>query len=101
MGGVDLLDSLIGRYKFKMRCHKWYIRIFYHILDITIINARLMYPRSNKGRDVKNLADFRIELAITLCNIGPSVTHKRGRPSDTQRKIDLKRKKTNVTPLPP
>ena len=30
MGGVDLLDNILGRYKISMRTRKWYCRIFYH-----------------------------------------------------------------------
>lgn len=101
MGGVDLLDSIIGRYKIKMRSRKWYMRLFYHLLDITVINAWLLYRRCNKGKSVMKIADFRLELAYTLCCIGSSTSTKRGRPSDTQNKIDVKRKRPNVTPLPP
>lgn len=43
MGGVDTLDASLGRYKIKLRSKKWYIRIFYHLLDVTICNAWLLY----------------------------------------------------------
>jgi len=40
MGGVDLLDSLIGRYKIKMCTKKRYLsRIWYHLIYITLVNA--------------------------------------------------------------
>jgi len=39
MGGVDLLDSHIGRYKIKIKSRKWYIRLFYHLLDMTVVNS--------------------------------------------------------------
>lgn len=32
MGGVDFLDSMIGRNKIKLRSKKWYMRIYYHLL---------------------------------------------------------------------
>lgn len=47
MGGVDLLDSFIGRNKIKIRSKKWYIRLFYHLLDLTITNAWILYKRVN------------------------------------------------------
>ena len=94
MGGVDLLDRLIGIYRIKMRPRKWYMRLFYHILKIVIINAWLLYRRSNEGKqNLLKLADFRIDLASTLCMIGNSCTPKRGR--------EAKRKKPNVGSLPP
>jgi len=45
MGGVDLLDSLLGRYKIKMRTKKWYMRLFYHLLDVTIVNSWILHKR--------------------------------------------------------
>lgn len=39
IGGVDLLDELLGRHKIKTKSHKWYIRLFYHMLDVTIVNS--------------------------------------------------------------
>ena len=103
MGGVDLLDSIIGKYKIKMRSRKWYMRLFYHLLDITIINAWLLYRRCNQENNkLLKLADFRIELARTLCSIGgTSSTPKRGRPSVLQQTIECKRKKPNAAALPP
>lgn len=38
MGGVDAMDGLIGLYKIKIRSRKWYMRLFYHLLDMTIVN---------------------------------------------------------------
>lgn len=100
MGGVDLLDSLIGRYRIKMWSRKWYMRLFYHLLDITVINAWLLMRRYNKDKPVMKLADFRIELANTLCTIGTPRSTKRGRPSALQKVIEIKRKKPNTGILP-
>ncbi|XP_060845894.1 piggyBac transposable element-derived protein 3-like [Rhopalosiphum padi] len=43
MGGVDLLDNLLGRQKIKIRSRKWYLRIFYHLLDVTVVNSSLLH----------------------------------------------------------
>lgn len=43
MGGVDLLDSFIGRHKILLKSKKWYIRIFYYLLDVTVCNAWTLY----------------------------------------------------------
>ena len=39
MGCVDLMDSLIGLYRTRIRSRKWYLRIFFHMMDLTIVNA--------------------------------------------------------------
>jgi len=84
MGGVDLLNSLIGRHKITMRTKKWYMRLFYHMLDMTIINAWLLYKRVQK-ENVNNapmkLKSFRIDIAICLTKVGQFQTPKRGRPT--------------------
>ncbi|CAG5031534.1 unnamed protein product [Parnassius apollo] len=72
MGGVDLLDSFIGRYRISMKSRKWYLRTFYHLLDMTIINSWLVY-KDLKGTEatssVLNLCQYRLELAEVLANI--------------------------------
>lgn len=105
MGGVDLLDSFIGRQKIKIRSKKWYMRLFYHLLDITITNAWILYKRVNlqKGANKNKLlclADFRVKLGETLCKFG-SLSRQVGRPStETSKNIALKRKHHSSCPIP-
>lgn len=66
MGGVDLLDSLIGRYKIRMRTKKWYMRIWYHLIDVTVVNAWLLYRRVevlNGRKPTMSLFDFRLNVS--------------------------------------
>lgn len=84
MGGVDLMDSHLGRYKIRIKSRKWYIRIFYHLLDLTVINSWVLYKKAlrQKGvaaRNIYSLAEFRAELADVLCKYTPNIP--RGRPS--------------------
>lgn len=105
MGGVDLMDSLIGRYHIKIKSKKWYMRLFYHLLDMTLVNAWLLYRRSlmQKGEQKYiNLADFRAEVAYCLCNLGSQRLSKRGRPSDLEKEIVEKKKRSATTAyIPP
>ena len=39
MGGVDTLDSLLGLYWIKIRSKKYYHRIFFHFLDLTVVSC--------------------------------------------------------------
>ena len=85
MGGVDLADSLIGRYRIKMKSRKWYIRIFYHLVDITIVNSWILYKKVCLVREEipMSLCDFRINLGESLCRSGVSLQKTRGRPSSS------------------
>lgn len=82
MGGVNLLDSLIGKYKIKMRSKKWYTRLWYYLIDVAVVNAWLLYRRVETSKGKKptiTLFDFRSEVAFSLTK--PNVpTPKRGRP---------------------
>lgn len=104
MGGVDLLDGLIGRYKIRMRTKKWYLRLFYHLMDVTIINCWLLYRKIRRDRKETYLplAQFRAELAYCLCNQGTPSTSKRGRPSNLEKNIQAKKKRSATTAyIPP
>nr|CAI5829029.1 unnamed protein product [Callosobruchus analis] len=81
MGGVDLQDSLI-----KIKCKKWYMRFFCHVIDIAVVNAWLLSRRIAKQLDKQEyipLADFKTTLAMDLCWKGKTVERKTGKPSFT------------------
>lgn len=39
MGGVDMMDSMISRYRISIRTKKWHMKCFYHLLDIILVNS--------------------------------------------------------------
>lgn len=105
MGGVDLLDSFIGKHKIKMRTRKWYMRLFYHLLDVILINSWLLYKRVEMQRQntpKMQLRQFRLEVAKSLCLCGPSMRKKKGRPSSfvTDMLDERKKKKPKVNVIP-
>lgn len=46
--GVDLMDNLAGRYKIRMKTSKWTSRVFYHLIDVAMVNAYILYHREMK-----------------------------------------------------
>jgi Transposase IS4 len=87
MGGVDLIDLLIGLYRNKIRSKKWYHRLFFHMVDMTVINAWLLYRRqllaSESSVKAMSLHEFKADLAEALCRNTSNVptTSKHGRPT--------------------
>ncbi|GFT73512.1 piggyBac transposable element-derived protein 2 [Nephila pilipes] len=90
MGGVDLLDSLMIRYKINIRSRNRYLRNFYCLLDLTVVNAWLLHKRvlnANGHRsEILPQSKFRAELARSLCMVGSKYILNRGRPSSIVKK---------------
>jgi hypothetical protein len=60
-------------------------------LDVTAVNAWLLYRRGHGGK--MRLADFREEVAESLCKMGHRNVAKRGRPSNnTEQQVQIKKK---------
>ncbi|CAM4627640.1 unnamed protein product [Leuciscus chuanchicus] len=106
MGGVDLLDSLIAQYRTKIRSRKWYLRLFFHMMDVAMVEAWLLYRRDSTSCGVEQkeqlrLMDFKSEVASCLCK-KDTLCSKRGRPSlSVQAGLDLKKRRGATAPLPP
>lgn len=82
MGGVDLMDSLIGLYRIKIRSKKWYHRLFFHFVDMAIVNSWLLYRRNvnTDERHILKLHEFKSHVAGVLCRAEEKPTSRRGRP---------------------
>ncbi|XP_049772359.1 piggyBac transposable element-derived protein 2-like [Schistocerca cancellata] len=107
MGGVDPLDSLIALYRIKIRSKKWYLRIVFHLLDLTVVNAWLLYRRDCTECNVRkldqlSLLDFKATVAACLCKQNKDGQKKRGSPSSSSMEtaIQLKKKTGSAAPLP-
>lgn len=102
MGGVDLMDSHIGRHHIRIKSKKWYFRLFYHLIDMVVVNSWILLTSK---QEIKKMSqkDFRTELAVTLMTIGMSSTPKRGRPAGREiiEQEGLKRLKASAAPRPP
>lgn len=64
MGGVDLLDSMLGYYRIKVRSKKWYHKIFFHLVDLTCVNSWILWRKTHEV--YMPLLDFKLILAESL-----------------------------------
>ena len=76
MGGVDKADMLCGIYGLDRKAQKWWHRIFFGIIDRTIVNAMVVYQKM-QGESITTL-QFRRSVAQSLITL--SRKPKVGRP---------------------
>lgn len=89
MGGIDLNDFLVALYRTQPGTKKYYVRIFYHLLDVAVVNAWLLYRRHMRQREEANmtLLNFRIEVANSLIQYGKKIVKRRGRPTNKKTQV--------------
>lgn len=84
MGGIDLLDSFLARYRFGMKSSRWYLYLFWHFVMVGVVNAWNVYRRdyhllSLPPKDMLNRRRFQASAASAL--VAVNTVPKRGRPS--------------------
>ena len=65
MGGVDKSDQLVTYYGFYHHSKKWWKRVFFHLVNVSLVNAYLIYCKVTTGRRLTHM-DFRLEVAEGL-----------------------------------
>ena len=66
MGGVDKADQLVTYYGFSHHSKKWWKRIFFHLLDTTLVNAYLLYCTVTSTSQRLSHVDFKLSVAAAL-----------------------------------
>lgn len=99
MGRIDQPDALIAFYRIHIRSRKFYLKIFFHFVDMVIVASWLLYRRdcASLGVPAKQWMDLlKFKFYITTCLLkqGKDITvKKRGRPCSLSVEAKLKCKK--------
>ena len=63
MGGIDKMDMLIALHPCRFKVRRWPMKIFFHLLDLTLCNAWLLYQlefnRTHPGEKHLDLYHFK------------------------------------------
>lgn len=65
MGGVDRFDQNRTMYSVSHKSKRWWLRIFYFLIDASITNAFVLYASVNSGKQL-NLLNFRLDIFRSL-----------------------------------
>ena len=72
MGGIDKSDMLVQLYKTPMKSKRWYLRLFAYCIDLSLVNAWLLYKRDCASLKKKwiPLKNFRLDVysSASACN---------------------------------
>lgn len=60
MGGIDRFDHLMAFYRISTKSSKWYKRVLYHFIDLSLINSFILYKLD------KEMPLFRYKLDVAL-----------------------------------
>ena len=67
MGGVDITDQHISYYSLtQRRTLKWWKKIFWRMIDISILNSWIIFRTNIKDSDISSHREFRIALVHEL-----------------------------------
>ena len=67
MGGVDVADQLFVYYSIGRRSLKWWKKVFYRLLEMSVVNAYLLYTENVPETNITHVA-FRTQLAQSLAD---------------------------------
>lgn len=65
MSGIDRQDQMLAYYPCNRKTIRWYKKIFFHILQMSLLNAHHLYNKYS-GRERLSLYDFRLEIIKSL-----------------------------------
>jgi hypothetical protein len=81
MGGVDLLDRLLGSYRPQLRSKKWYWNLFANGLNMAVVAAWRLHCHLH-GKESQSHLEFRREIVLVALKTGlESYRSRKGGPT--------------------
>lgn len=72
MGGVDLMDQQLSYYSLtQRRTLKWWKKVFWHLIDITVVNSWIIFRSNNPESSIDTQLKYRIELCRQFVVVQP------------------------------
>jgi len=64
--GVDRVDQILSYFMFQRKCNKWWRKLFFYLLEITIMNSRIIYNMHPGCPKKLNSYEFRVSIIMAL-----------------------------------
>ena len=80
-------DQLLMYYGFSHRSVKWWKRVFFHLLDLVLVNSHILYREATESR-ISQL-DFRLAVARSLVEGYTRPQHRHRHPSTPELPLRL------------
>lgn len=101
MGGVDHFDQFHSFYNISWKSRRWWVKIFYYLLDASVVNSYILYKVTNDLHDPKASKFTHLQFRSALANqlIGDYTSRKQPgiKPKLINRKLNKKNGKVMVT----
>lgn len=72
MAGVDRADQLTSYYSSPRKTIRWYKKVVFHLLDLTVLNSYILYKKATNKKIT--FLEFRNQLIRSLVKIPDTVT---------------------------
>lgn len=96
MGGVDLMDQQLSYYSLtQRRSIKWWKKVFWRLVDVTIINSWIIFRTNNPRSPIDTQFKYRVELCRQL--VQPLLNLKASSNCPASLKVQRGRRPTTVT----
>ncbi|KAL4104361.1 hypothetical protein QTP88_019662 [Uroleucon formosanum] len=92
MNCVDKLDQNKKSCQIDRKSHKWWHRIFFHFLDIAVVNSHIVYTQATGNK--MTMKNFRREISGQLLNT--TIINKRKLKNTTKSPTEIKQFKPSV-----
>ena len=66
MGNVDLSDQILQYYEVLRRSLKWWKKLFFHLLNLMLVNAYKLYLKFGNGQGRRSHVKFRSDIVTAL-----------------------------------
>lgn len=102
MGGVDRADHFISSYNFASKSLKWWRKLYFWLLEVSVVNSYILYNEYQKGQNKPPVVHKRYRKMLISELVGDvrNTNRKRGRPSSKGDKERLNGKIHIINKMP-